>query len=577
MPTLQWLTREEDLKSAVKAEYRLLVEDEKLSYGDPDTGNLIVQGDNLEALKALLPFYAGQVKCIYIDPPYNTGEAFLEYDDNLEHSIWLGIMYCRLELLYSFLSEDGVIFVQLNDDEMNYCKVIMDEIFGRNNFVNLVSVKTKNSSGASGGGEDKRLKKNIEYLICYGKPNFSKFNPVFTPVELSEYLEDMRINDVSFKYTTVFTDLGKREYYKTIKDGSGSDIIIYKHSHYETKSIARLAIDDGITEIEVFNKYYENICTTENAQTSIRTRVLEATDNEENLYSIEYYPISGRNKGKLTTVHFVGKTKRLVSWFKNVCIKERGYIFKKEKIGSLWDDLNWNNVNREGGVVFTGGKKPEVLIERILNLATNPGDLVLDSFLGSGTTAAVAHKMDRRYIGVEMGEHAKTHCAVRLKKVIDGEQGGISEAVGWKGGGGFRFFTLGEAVFDNEKHIKEGISFEHLAAHVYFTETKKPMPRDRFAARQRKKSAFLGIHEGTAYALLYNGILGDKSIDGGNVLTHKTLNHIMNEIEKAAKENKAELEYDQLVVYGEATRLTYVSLESKNIIFKQIPYDIKVW
>jgi len=170
-----------------------------------------------------------------------------------------------------------------------------------------------------------------------------------------------------------------------------------------------------------------------------------------------------------------------------------------------------------------------------------------------------------------MGEQAKTHCVARLKKVIDGEQGGISEAVGWKGGGGFRFFTLGDAVFDSERRIKENISFENLAAHIYFTETKKPM------TKRKKRSTFLGIHEGTAYALLYNGILGDKSISGGNVLTHKTLNHIMNDIDAEAKRNKAELKYNQMVIYGEATRLANVSLKFNNIIFKQTPYDIKVW
>jgi adenine-specific DNA-methyltransferase len=215
--------------------------------------------------------------------------------------------------------------------------------------------------------------------------------------------------------------------------------------------------------------------------------------------------------------------------------------------------------------------KPERLIQRIIHISTNPGDYVLDSFLGSGTTAAVAHKMGRRYIGVEMGEQAKTHCVARLKKVIDGEQGGISIAAGWKGGGGFRFFTLGEAVFDSERRIKPDISFENLAAHIYFTETKTPMKR------RRKKSSFLGIYDGTAYALLYNGILGDKSVNGGNVLTHNTLNHIKCEIERCEKKNGGEFEYHQMVVYGEATRLTHVSLEFNNIIFKQTPYDIKVW
>jgi adenine-specific DNA-methyltransferase len=215
--------------------------------------------------------------------------------------------------------------------------------------------------------------------------------------------------------------------------------------------------------------------------------------------------------------------------------------------------------------------KPERLIQRIIHISTNPGDYVLDSFLGSGTTAAVAHKMGRRYIGVEMGEQAKTHCAARLKKVIDGEQGGISKAALWKGGGGFRFFTLGDAVFDNERRIKPDISFENLAAHIYFTETKTPM------RKRKKNSTFLGIHDGTAYALLYNGILGDKSVNGGNVLTHATLNHILHDIDAAAKKNGGEPEYNQMVIYGEAARLTHVSLEFNNIIFKQTPYDIKVW
>jgi adenine-specific DNA-methyltransferase len=179
--------------------------------------------------------------------------------------------------------------------------------------------------------------------------------------------------------------------------------------------------------------------------------------------------------------------------------------------------------------------------------------------------------MGRRYIGVEMGEQAKTHCAARLKKVIDGEQGGISKVAGWKGGGGFRFFTLGDAVFDNERRIKPDISFENLAAHIYFTETKTPM------RKRKKNSTFLGIHDGTAYALLYNGILGDKSVNGGNVLTHATLNHILHDIDAAAKKKGGEPEYNQMVIYGEAARLTHVSLEFNNIVFKQTPYDIKVW
>ena len=203
--------------------------------------------------------------------------------------------------------------------------------------------------------------------------------------------------------------------------------------------------------------------------------------------------------------------------------------------------------------------KPEALLGRILILATNPGDLVLDSFLGSGTTAAVAHKMGRRYIGIEMGEHAVSHCVPRLNKVIAGEQGGISKGVGWQGGGGFRFYRLGPPVFDEEGHIRSDIRFSVLAAHVYFSETGHPW-------RGNGDSPFLGLHDGRAYALLYNGILGDK----GNVLTRATLAVIRQEI--AHKDTNFS---GPLTVYGEQSRLTPATLDQEGIAFKQTPYDIK--
>lgn len=206
------------------------------------------------------------------------------------------------------------------------------------------------------------------------------------------------------------------------------------------------------------------------------------------------------------------------------------------------------------GEVF-GTPKPERLIHRILTLATNENDLILDSFLGSGTTAAVAHKMNRRWIGIEMGDHAKTHCVARLQKVIDGEQGGISKDVNWQGGGGFRFYNLGGSIFDQDGRINKNIKFEHLAAHIWFSETKTPL-------NQRDKSSFLGIYNDTAYYLLYNGILGDKSVSGGNVLTTKVLDAL-------PKFNGTK------IIYGETSRLGQLRLEDNQIIFKQTPYDIK--
>jgi adenine-specific DNA-methyltransferase len=203
--------------------------------------------------------------------------------------------------------------------------------------------------------------------------------------------------------------------------------------------------------------------------------------------------------------------------------------------------------------------KPERLLQRVLELCTKPGDLVLDSFLGSGTTAAVAHKMGRRWIGIEMGEHARTHCVPRMQKVIEGEQGGISEAVGWKGGGGFRFYTLGDAIFDEHGHINGAVRFAALAAYVWHLETRTP-------GKQAFESPLLGVHGGTAYYLLFNGILGDRRPAGGNVLTQPVLQHIK---EIAAHDGPR-------VIYGESSRLGPARLAAEGITFKQIPYDIKM-
>jgi len=200
--------------------------------------------------------------------------------------------------------------------------------------------------------------------------------------------------------------------------------------------------------------------------------------------------------------------------------------------------------------------KPEKLLQRILELATSPGALVLDSFLGSGTTAAVAHKMGRRYIGIEIGDHAITHCIPRLQKVITGEQGGISKAVNWRGGGGFSFYRLGEAIFDDNGQIRKDIRFPQLAAHIWFSETKTPW------LQPAEQSALLGTHGGTAYYLLYNGILKDKSVNGGNVLTSRMLTSL-------AEHGGPK------VIYGERCLFSPACLKRLNITFKHTPYDIK--
>ncbi|RHQ73757.1 site-specific DNA-methyltransferase [Clostridium sp. AF23-8] len=414
---------------------------------------MLIHGDNLLALKALEIQFTGTVKCIYIDPPYNTGAAFEHYDDGIEHSKWLSMMAERLKCLRTLLREDGTIFIQIDDNEQAYLRVLCDEIFGRNNFLNMISINAKVSAGASGGGEDKRLKKNIEYILIYCKnmDSFPGFKPIYKKTELMKYIGKMKEDGKSYKYTSVLYHCDGFELFKTIKDGAGDDIKIYKVNDYEIKSVKQVAQLEGITEAEVYSKYYKKIMTTTNAQTSIRTRIWDATDSENNMYKAVYVPRTGKNKGKKTELLLMGKQKVLVIWLKDTAEWIKGKIYKKERIGTYWDGFSWINVTKEGSVLFPNGKKPESLIKQVLEMATEEGDLVLDSFLGSGTTAATAHKMGRRWIGIEMGEHAYTHCKVRLDNVIAGEQGGISKEVGWQGGGGYKFYELAEPLLVKNK------------------------------------------------------------------------------------------------------------------------------
>lgn len=476
-------------------EPRILLEDKEKSYGDPSSKNMLIHGDNLIALQALLNDFAGKIKCVFIDPPYNTGAAFEHYDDNMEHSTWLSLISQRIRLLRELLSYDGTIFIQIDDNEQAYLKVLCDEIFGRNNFINMVSVNVKVSAGASGGGEDKRLKKNIEYILIYAKDmnHFAPFHPAYKKTELMTYIQRMKEDNKSFKYTTVLYRCQNREYFKTIKDGAGDDIVIEKVLDYETKSVKQVAQLEGITEEEVYEKYYDKIMTTTNAQTSIRTRVWDATDSENNMYIATYMPKTGKDKGKEKELIFMGKQKVLVIWLRDTTEHIKGKIYKKERVGTYWDGFSWINVTKEGGVLFPMGKKPEGLLKRIIEMATDLGDIVLDSFLGSGTTAATAHKLGRQWIGIELGEHAYSHCKERLDKVVDGtDQGGISKEENWQGGGGYHFYELAPSLLvKNDKlpiyQINLEYNFEMICEAICKIEGFKYKPKDVFHGYSSEK------------------------------------------------------------------------------------------
>ena len=448
---LSWYDKDTELK----VEPRILILNNELSYskvvkkdlfdedGYQQNDNMLIHGDNLIALKSLEGSFSNQVKCVYIDPPYNTGAAFEYYDDNLEHSIWLSLMQQRLISLRNLLREDGLIFVQIDDNEQAYLKVLMDEVFGRKNYINTIVVKAKAGAGASGGGEDKRLKKNYEFLLVYAK-NYDRldYNQPLNKVDLIEYIEDHKENNIGFYYTRVIVDYGQKTLVGTIIDGSGDDIKVYEHSGFVFSSINKLMREEGLSQKEIYSKYYEHIFMVTNAQTSILTRVNDYVSDQQKFVSFDYVPKTGKDKNKLITKYIWNKT--LVVWLKDSAEKdENGNVFKLEKTGTLWDNLSWGRLDLEGGISFKSGKKPEALIQRVLEMATSPGDIVLDSFLGSGTTAAVAHKMGRKWIGVELGEHAYTLCKVRLDSIINGtDQSGISKTTGWSGGGGYKFYEL---------------------------------------------------------------------------------------------------------------------------------------
>lgn len=419
-----------------------------------DDDNLIIRGNNLLALHSLKRRYAGKVKLIYIDPPYNTGSDSFGYNDSFNHSTWLTFMRNRLQIAKQLLARDGVIFVQSDDNEQAYLKVLMDEVF-KGSFVNTICVKAKASSGASGGGEDIKLKKNIEYIHCYYNEEPKQFNTVYQQTLLADYIAE-RVNDgKAFAYTQVLYRTSEPVHVKKIKDGYGNDIEVLAVKDFEIKSVSKIAKTEGITEAEVYEKYYEKIFASENAQTSIRDRVLDATDTENTMYIARYKPVSGKNEGKLTDVYFFGKTKRLISFLSNVSVKNKKGIFKTSKVGTLWDDLSWSSVHLEGGVRLDQGKKPEKLLHRIIDMASEPGDIVMDYHLGSGTTAAVAHKMGRKFIGIEQLDYAENDPVSRLATVVKGDTTGVSKQTGWMGGGSFVYthlMDLGNKFVQNVKN-----------------------------------------------------------------------------------------------------------------------------
>lgn len=434
-----------------RLEPRILLEDKALSYRaaprtPPDLveqaggavltafdDNLLIQGDNLLALKALEGKYAGKVKCIYIDPPFNTQQAFPHYDDGVEHSMWLSVVRDRLEILYRLLVSDGSLFVHIDDNELGYLLVVLDEIFGRSNRVAVVTFKQASATGHK--SINPGVVSTTNFILIYAK-NKSAWIPnrVFTAraerdKRYCQFIENYDESYSSWRFITLTKafaqSLGISE--KGIKKSLGDDYegLLSDFVMKNASRVVRLARPD---------------------YSAVSGEAREMIDKSKS-FPAELHLLERQVHSNM---YFING-ERILFYSDKLKLIDGDYV-AGEPLTSLWDDVLSNNLHNEGGIDFPKGKKPEALIKRCFDIATAPGDLVLDSFAGSGTTGAVAHKMGRRWIMVELGEHCHTHIVPRLKRVIDGEDtSGITKAVNWQGGGGFCYYRLAPSLLKKDK------------------------------------------------------------------------------------------------------------------------------
>lgn len=445
---LTWLGKDK----RPKLEPRILLEDTTRSchagirVSDADIfDNRLIFGDNLLALKALESEFTGRVKCIYIDPPFNTQQAFQHYDDGYEHSIWLGLIRDRAESLRRLLADDGTIFVHIDDNELGYLIVVLDEVFGRANRVSVVTFKQGSATGHK--AINPGVVSTTNFILIYAK-NKAAWLPkrVYTARMKRDKRYGQFIDNFDQPYrrwrfitlTRAFAQsLGLPE--KGIKKslGDGFEERLSEFVMRNAQRVVRMARPD-----------YSSV------SSEARGMIDKSKINPHEVLLLQreahsdMYFINGER------VLFYSDKLKLID----------GHLVAGEPLTSQWDDILSNNLHNEGGVDFPKGKKPEALIKRCLDLTTDPGDLVLDSFAGSGTTGAVAHKMGRRWIMVELGEHCHTHIIPRLQKVINGEdKSGVTESTGWRGGGGFRYYRLAPSLIVNDRWGNPVINPEYKA------------------------------------------------------------------------------------------------------------------
>jgi adenine-specific DNA-methyltransferase len=438
---LTWIEKD----TAKIIEPRILLENPNYSFGDVNSENIIINGDNLLALRALEQQFSGTIKCVCVDPPFNTGAAFEHYDDGIQHSTWLDLMCRRFKIIYNLLADDGFLLVHLDDSEMAYCKVMLDEIFGRDNYLNTISMTTNEPSGFKATGSS--IFSTANFILLYAKNRYkSKINKI--------YIE----KDYDKAYSKVLLNDRNKDHFSTWKYTSISDVVSnslgFTNQAAAKKSMGKEVFENAIKDYAI-----------KNAKNVFRTAAIGGGAKLKRQKTID---LSKQKRDEVITHpnedvdgFFILNGEQIIFYDNRLYVID-GKLVPGQVITDVWTDISWTGIANEGGVEFKNGKKPEKLIARLLELTTKKNDWVLDSFLGSGTTAAVSHKMQRRYIGIELGEQATSHCLPRLKSIVQGkDQTGISKTLNWQGGGGFKFYTLAPSLVQKDKYGTEIINPEY--------------------------------------------------------------------------------------------------------------------
>ena len=488
---LTWIGKDKQFK----IEPRILIEDKEKSYGDKNTGNMLIHGDNLLALKALEDKFTNKIKCIYIDPPYNISTANPYYSDYIPISDWLSLMKPRLEILNRLLSDEGTIFVQIDKELSAHLKILMDEVFGPSKYITTIAVRMSGTSGFKIEHSDKTIVKNVEYIHVYSKnlnikPVYEKANydshysyiikPYKSKYKISNLIKEKYVADLLKKYN--------------LKEKNDNLVILYNISEEFKKFVFENKENIGRTHTAPKIKDEEKIFLNN-----------ELTNNDE-VIKRKY----GRNE------YYIKKNSGGFCQFIPISLKFNyvdsydGYNLELSNIlGDWWDGfyLDMGNVENEGNVEFKASKKPERLLFRILNMCTNEGDYILDSFLGSGTTCAVANKMNRKWIGIEMGEHCYTHCIPRINSIIEGkDKTGITKFVNWQGGGGYKFYELAPSLLVKDKFnnwvISENFNGDLLIRAICKQEKFDYSPDNNYYWKQGKSSENDYIYVTTNYISL---------------------------------------------------------------------------